>query len=88
MYNMVVNKFEVEINKKNQYGSFEHEDGDEKLGGGLWFENDELIAYSGCCSTLPTEVAEALVKLGFKINVEDFVNKDKKMANKKGDKNV
>ena len=68
---IVVKKFEVGIDKKKQYGYFEHEYYGDELGGGLWFENDELVDYDGC-SVLPIEVAEAIEKLGFKIDTEHF----------------
>ena len=69
--NIVVDNFEVEIDKKAQYGRFKHKYGYEKLSGSLWFENNELIGYSGYCNTIPDEVVEGILKLGFKINAED-----------------
>ena len=71
-----IKKFEVGIDKNKQYGYFEHEYYGEELGGGLWFENDELVDFDGCYF-LPIEVAKAIKKLGFKVNLNDFCDVEK-----------
>lgn len=57
-------KFEIGISSEKQYGYFEHDDYGEDYGGGLWFENNELIDYDGVFS-LPKEVIEKIEALGF-----------------------
>lgn len=68
-------KFEVGIDKDEQYGYFEHEDYGDEYGGGLWFEDDELVDYDGISGYVPQDVADAIVELGFKIS-EDFLGDD------------
>ena len=62
-------KFEIGIDPDGSYGYFEHEVYGDELGGGLWFENGELVDFDGCC-VLPREVGEALVKEGFTVDLE------------------
>lgn len=64
-------RFEVGVHEGNEYGYFEHEEYGEELGGGLWFENNELIEFDGVM-LLPDEVADILQSLGFKVDKKHF----------------
>jgi len=66
-----IKKFEIVINKNEEEGYFEHEDFGEELGGGLWFKNKELVDFDGTYS-LPSDVAEGIIKLGFKVDKDQF----------------
>lgn len=59
-----VGKFEIAIDKKEQYGYFEHDKFGDEFGGGLWFVNNELEDFDGVYE-LPKEVIEGIEKLGF-----------------------
>jgi len=62
-----VGKFEIQIDSKEQYGFFEHDDYGDELGGGLWFKNNELIDYDGLCC-LPKEVSKGVEELGYTVD--------------------
>jgi hypothetical protein len=62
-------RYEVFIDK--DYGYFEHEIYGDEAGGGLWFENKELIDFDGMM-VLPIEVAECIKELGYKVDVEQY----------------
>ena len=66
-----VGKYEVQIDPVAMYGYFEHEELGDQAGGGLWFENKELMDYDGM-ATLPLAVIEAIRQLGFTVS-EEFV---------------
>lgn len=68
---ITVGKFEVHVDTKAQYGSFEHEDYGEDYGGGLWFSDNELVDFDGV-SILPKDVGEAIKQLGLKIDIPSF----------------
>lgn len=53
---------EVKIDTQSNYGYWEYPSGEE--GGGLWFENNELIDYDGAFE-LPKKVIIALRNHGF-----------------------
>jgi len=57
-------KYEISISSEKQYGYFEHNYFGDELGGGLWFENNELVDYDGVY-TLSEEVIEKIESLGF-----------------------
>lgn len=64
-------KFTVQIDTQHQYGWFEHEVYGDEAGGGLWFENNELVDFDGMM-VLPEEVGEAINLLGLKCEIEHF----------------
>lgn len=64
-------KFTVEISTESQYGYFEHNVYGDELGGGLWFENNELVDFDGVF-TLPVQVADAIIELGFRVDKDIF----------------
>jgi len=66
----VVNKFDIGINLDTSKGWFEHHIFGDEQGGGLWFENDELIDYDGVYS-LPEDVITGIKELGFIVS-ENF----------------
>ncbi len=72
-----VGQFEIQVDELARYGSFEHDQYGEELGGGLWFgfahdENGDLTSdarlhledYDGVYE-LPQHVWEGLEKLGY-----------------------
>ena len=64
-------KFTVEISTIEQYGYFEHDVYGDELGGGLWFENNELVDFDGCMA-LPLEVADAIIEMKCKVDKDIF----------------
>lgn len=60
-------KWTVTIDKIKGEGFFEY-DGIE--GGGLWFEDDELVDFDGLYF-LPRPVAEKIIEMGYKVDVEN-----------------
>lgn len=65
-YNLYLDteNFEIRVSESTQYGYFEHKDLGDNCGGGLWFENNELVGYDGV-EELPIEVVTALRDHGF-----------------------
>lgn len=59
-----VGHYEVAIDKEQQYGYFEHDELGDEMGGGLWFENNELVDFDGVYE-LPKKVIEGIEQLGF-----------------------
>jgi len=57
------------IELKGQRGYFEHFRLGDMCGGGLWFKGKVLVDYDGVYS-LPTEVANKLRELGYKVPEE------------------
>jgi hypothetical protein len=72
---MITKKFIVEISTVDQYGYFEHNYYGDELGGGLWFENNELMDFDGTY-VLPEEVADIIKDLGFIIDKNHFCDMD------------
>ena len=60
-------KYEVKISTKEKYGFFEHDDYGEDDGGSFELENKEVDDIDGCYA-IPVIVADAIIKLGFKID--------------------
>ena len=54
----------IEISPSSNYGYFENQK--TGIGGGLWFEFGVLTDYDGVFE-LPTNVAQAIVNLGYKL---------------------
>jgi hypothetical protein len=59
-------KFEVHISASTHYGYFEHADRGGDRGGGLWFEDNNLIDYDGV-AVLPHAVIKAVRSLGYEV---------------------
>jgi hypothetical protein len=59
--------WEVKISPTTSYGYYEHDLRGE--GGGLWFENGELVDFDGY-PCLPHAVADAIVALGYVVDKE------------------
>lgn len=55
----------VQIDPKSNYGYWEFKDGSE--GGGLWFDNNELVDYDGHY-ILPKSVVNALRDYGYELD--------------------
>jgi hypothetical protein len=63
-----VGHWETGFDPEAQYGYFEHDESGS--GGGLWFENNELVDFDGM-SMLPKKVSEALRSFGLVVS-SDF----------------
>ena len=63
--------FTVEISTTDQYGYFEHNDYGDECGGGLWFEDNELVDFDGVFA-LPSQVADAIIEMGFRVDKDIF----------------
>lgn len=50
-----------------RHGWFEHNDYGDEYGGGLWFQDDELVDYDGIAGYLPEEILDALEAEGFDV---------------------
>lgn len=61
---VTVGHYEVAIDKKEQYGYFEHDELGDESGGGLWFVNNALEDYDGVYE-LPKDVIKGIEQLGF-----------------------
>ena len=59
--------FEVQIDPVENYGYFEHVQLGDECGGGLWFQDGELIDYDGVFA-LRLEVIEAIRDMGYKVD--------------------
>lgn len=59
--------FMVGIRGDGRYGFFEHVRLGDECGGGLWFENKELVDYDGVYS-LPAEVSNLLISNGISVH--------------------
>ena len=70
-YNFILSRvtkhFEVKIDPDESYGYFEHHELGDECGGGLWFQDRELIDYDGVFE-LKLEVVEAIRDMGYKVD--------------------
>jgi len=64
-------RFETVIEISKNHGYFEHEKYGDEFGGGLWFENRELVDFDGTM-VLPIEVAISIRELGYICDIEQF----------------
>lgn len=64
-------KYDVCIYSDGSYGYFENWHYGEEDGGGLWFENGELVDFDGV-SFLPDCVADSIIELGFAVDKKQF----------------
>jgi len=62
--------FTIYMHSDGDYGFFEHDEYGDGCGGGLWFEDKELVDYDGV-AMLPQEVWFALKELGISWDGED-----------------
>lgn len=63
----VTKKFDVQIDPFENYGYFEHHELGDECGGGLWFQDGELVDYDGVFE-LRLEVVEAIRDMGYKVD--------------------
>ena len=69
---MQVGKYAVELSTSEKYGWFEHDVYGDEAGGSLEFNDElELEDFDGM-GVLPTEVCEAINKLGWSCDVDQF----------------
>ena len=66
-----VGKFEVQIDPEASYGWFEHDELGDECGGGLWFDQKDLMDYDGVFE-LPNDVIAAIKQLGFTVGDEFY----------------